>query len=83
MTSEDILKLAQESDEFEKLLLEHNKVYFQVGFNHREDYEPGEVAWDLICDINDSIKSLGIRLDDTDSDNDTLWGYIVNIEDDK
>lgn len=58
------------------LFIEGERVSFSYGFNSGED-EPGDMAFDLACDIRDRLKAAGLTLSDWDADNDTIWGYIV------
>lgn len=60
--------------------IEGGRVWFQESLYCGEDNEPHDVAWDALYFINEALRPAGLIVENSGSDNDTIWGDIVEIE---
>lgn len=76
MTLEEIVSVAKKAG-VESAAIEQSRVLFCESFECGEDEEPHDMAWDLGCLINDQLQRCGLQTKDKDSDNDSVFGEIV------
>ncbi len=53
-----------------------DSVAFGADFECDIHDEPGDVAFDLVCDIQQQLKPHNLYIDEWSSDNDSIWGVI-------
>ena len=51
-------------------------VWCLLSFTCDADEEPHDVAWDRYCDLQEELATVGLVMQDMDSDNDSVYGRI-------
>lgn len=60
---------------------EEGRQYAYKGFSvDSETEEPHDVAWSELCSVQHKLNEIGMKLEDSGSDNDTVWGYLVPLK---
>lgn len=78
MTPQEIFNKLQDTSLKEDISMEDEGCYFSRSFtiDYENGEESGDAAWSIICEVCEEIEPLGLRLE-SDSDNDTVWGKII------
>lgn len=80
MTNREIIDKAKEVLGDAEITERGDKVFVLKRLAVDEDEEPHDAADELAYDIAESLREVGLRLKDRESDNDSVWGEIAEAK---